>query len=94
MPRRDGPTGEAITRSAAAFLLHTSGLRRLVPSVAVNLLNVVPAAGLGWAVLPADEALSATRVVGGAVVVLGLYRNSRDIPVVAGSERDNSSHEG
>lgn len=67
--------------SVAAFLLYNYGLGRLVPSVAVNLLNIVPVAGLGWAVLLADETLSGTQVVGGAVViigvVLGLYRYSR-----------------
>lgn len=66
--------------SVAAFLLYNYGLRRLEPSVAVNLLNIVPVAGLGWAVLLAGESLNLLQVLGGAVVIvgvtLGIYRKS------------------
>jgi drug/metabolite transporter (DMT)-like permease len=66
--------------SVAAFLLYNYGLRRLEPSVAVNLLNIVPVAGLGWAVLLAGETLNLLQVLGGAVVIvgvtLGIYRKS------------------
>ncbi|EOD68557.1 DMT family transporter [Amycolatopsis vancoresmycina] len=58
--------------SVAAFLLYNHGLRGLEPSVAVNLLNVVPVAGLGWAVVLAGETLTATQVLGGAVVIAGV----------------------
>ncbi|MEV7095764.1 DMT family transporter [Amycolatopsis sp. NPDC051045] len=64
--------------SVAAFLLYNHGLRGLEPSVAVNLLNIVPVAGLGWAVLLAGERLTLVQVLGGAVVIagvtLGLHR--------------------
>ncbi|MFI0465606.1 DMT family transporter [Saccharopolyspora sp. 5N102] len=87
----------AIVCSVVAFLLYNYGLRGLVPSVAVNLLNIVPVAGLGWAVLLADETLSGTQVVGAAVVilgvVLGLYRDSRD-GAEAGTEREEAPVEG
>ncbi|MDQ7803188.1 DMT family transporter [Amycolatopsis sp. A133] len=64
--------------SVAGFLLYNHGLRRLEASVAVNLLNVVPVAGLGWAVVLAGERLTLVQVLGGAVVIagvtLGLHR--------------------
>ncbi|QFU88359.1 DMT family transporter [Amycolatopsis sp. YIM 10] len=66
--------------SVAAFLLYNHGLRRLESSVAVNLLNIVPVAGLGWAVLLAGESLELHQLLGGAVVIagvtLGSYRKS------------------
>ncbi|MBE8516521.1 DMT family transporter [Amycolatopsis sp. H6(2020)] len=58
--------------SVAAFLLYNHGLRRLEASVAVNLLNVVPVAGLVWAVALAGEKLTVTKVLGGAVVIAGV----------------------
>ncbi|WP_103354715.1 DMT family transporter [Amycolatopsis sp. CA-128772] len=64
--------------SVAAFLLYNHGLRGLEPSVAVNLLNIVPVAGLVWAVVLAGETLSVPQILGGAVVIagvtLGLHR--------------------
>ncbi|MEV4142257.1 DMT family transporter [Amycolatopsis sp. NPDC049691] len=63
--------------SVAAFLLYNHGLRGLEPGVAVNLLNVVPVAGLGWAVLLAGESLSWWQVAGGAVVLAGVFLGSR-----------------
>ncbi|MFF1609111.1 DMT family transporter [Amycolatopsis sp. NPDC058278] len=64
--------------SVAGFLLYNYGLRRLEASVAVNLLNVVPVAGLVWAVVLAGERLALVQVLGGAVVIagvtLGLHR--------------------
>lgn len=66
--------------SVAAFLLYNHGLRRLEPSVAVNLLNIVPVAGLGWAVLLAGETLTLPQLLGGCVVIVGVtlgsYRKS------------------
>ncbi|WP_410617013.1 DMT family transporter [Amycolatopsis sp. lyj-109] len=58
--------------SVAGFLLYNHGLRRLEASVAVNLLNVVPVAGLGWAVVLAGERLTLVQVLGGAVVIAGV----------------------
>lgn len=66
--------------SVAAFLLYNYGLGRLDPSAAVNLLNIVPVAGLAWAVLLAGETLNLVQVLGGAVVLvgvtMGLHRKS------------------
>lgn len=67
----------AVCCSAAAFLLYNHGLRGLEPSVAVNLLNVVPVAGLGWAVLLAGETVTAAQLAGGAVVLAGVFLGSR-----------------
>ena len=58
--------------SVAAFLLYNHGLRRLEASVAVNLLNIVPVAGLGWAVVLAGERLTPVQVLGGGVVIAGV----------------------
>ncbi|MEU8637423.1 EamA family transporter [Amycolatopsis sp. NPDC048633] len=62
--------------SVAAFLLYNYGLRGLEPSVAVNLLTIVPVAGLGWAVLLAGETLSLSQLLGGAVVIAGVSLGS------------------
>lgn len=74
----------AIFCSVVAFLLYNYGLRRLVPSVAVNLLNIVPVAGLMWAVTLAGESLNVMQVVGGMIVIvgvtLGLYRSGQQGP--------------
>jgi drug/metabolite transporter (DMT)-like permease len=78
--------------SVAAFLLYHHGLRGLEPSVAVNLLNVVPVAGLVWAVVLAGETLTITQVLGGAVVIagvtVGLRRKNR-----GGLRRTGGHHE-
>lgn len=66
----------AVFCSVAAFLLYNHGLRGLEPSVAVNLLNVVPVAGLGWAVVLAGETLSWWQLLGGAVVLTGVFLGS------------------
>ncbi|MEV6826924.1 DMT family transporter [Amycolatopsis sp. NPDC051102] len=63
--------------SVAAFLLYNYGLRGLEPSVAVNLLNIVPVAGLVWAVALAGETLTVTQVFGGAVVIGGVTLSLR-----------------
>jgi len=62
----------AVFCSVAAFLLYNFGLATLSSSVAVNLLNIVPVAGLFWAVVLASEDLSLTQVIGGAIVILGV----------------------
>jgi drug/metabolite transporter (DMT)-like permease len=67
----------AVFCSVAAFLLYNHGLRGLEPSVAVNLLTIVPVAGLGWAVLLAGETLGLAQVLGGAVVLIGVTLGSR-----------------
>jgi drug/metabolite transporter (DMT)-like permease len=67
----------AVFCSVAAFLLYNHGLRGLEPSVAVNLLTIVPVAGLGWAVLLAGETLGLAQLLGGAVVLIGVTLGSR-----------------
>jgi drug/metabolite transporter (DMT)-like permease len=78
--------------SVAAFLLYNYGLRHLEPSVAVNLLNIVPVAGLGWAVLLAGETLNFLQVLGGAIVIvgvtLGIYRKSNTTKKTALAAKD------
>lgn len=69
--------------SVAAFLLYNHGLRRLEASVAVNLLNIVPVAGLGWAVLLAGERLTLVQLLGGAVVIAGVTLGARRKPATA-----------
>ncbi|MEU6265740.1 DMT family transporter [Saccharopolyspora shandongensis] len=86
--------------SVAAFLLYNYGLRGLLPSVAVNLLNIVPVAGLVWAALLAGESIGAQQIIGGAVViagvVFGLYQRKSDRPVAvpnaaeSNTEKDNA----
>ncbi|WP_410569993.1 DMT family transporter [Amycolatopsis sp. cmx-4-61] len=63
--------------SVAAFLLYNHGLRRLEASVAVNLLNIVPVAGLGWAVVLAGEKLTLVQLLGGVVVIAGVTLSLR-----------------
>lgn len=63
--------------SVLGFLLYNHGLRRLEASVAVNLLNVVPVAGLVWAVVLAGERLTVVQVFGGAVVIAGVTLSLR-----------------
>ncbi|KGM13978.1 DMT family transporter [Cellulomonas bogoriensis] len=62
----------AVFCSVAAFLAYNFGLKALTPSMAVNLLNTVPVAGLMWAVVLAGETLTPGQVVGGGVVILGV----------------------
>ncbi len=62
----------AVFCSVVAFLLYNFGLATLSSSAAVNLLNIVPVAGLFWAVVLAGEELLLTQVVGGAIVILGV----------------------
>ncbi|MGW5647216.1 DMT family transporter [Saccharopolyspora sp. NPDC003752] len=86
--------------SVAAFLLYNYGLRRLLPSVAVNLLNIVPVAGLVWAVLLAGESIGVQQIIGGAVVItgvlFGLYQRKSDRPAAvpnaatSNAEKDNA----
>lgn len=67
----------AVCCSVAAFLLYNHGLRGLEPSAAVTLLNVVPVAGLGWAVLLAGESVTGWQLLGGAVVLAGVFLGGR-----------------
>lgn len=69
--------------SVAAFLLYNHGLRQLEASVAVNLLNIVPVAGLVWAVVLAGEKLTVPKLLGGAVVIAGVTLGARGKPASA-----------
>ena len=64
----------------AAFLAYNFGLKGLNSSTAVNLLNIVPVAGLVWAVALAGEKLVPLNLFGGVIVIagvaLGLTRTS------------------
>jgi drug/metabolite transporter (DMT)-like permease len=62
----------AVFCSVVAFLLYNFGLRTLAPSVAVNLLNIVPVTGLIWAVVLAGEKLAGLQILGGAIVIVGV----------------------
>lgn len=80
--------------SVAAFGLYNYGLRRLPSSVAVNLLNIVPVAGLVWAALLTGESVGAQQIIGGAIViagvVAGLYqRNDHQYADISNTEKDH-----
>ncbi|MEV4129013.1 DUF2000 family protein [Nocardia sp. NPDC049707] len=81
--------------SVVAFVLYNYGLRGLLPSVAVNLLNIVPPAGLVWAALLAGESIGVQQIIGGAVViagvVCGLYQRNGD-RFAAMSNTENIEH--
>jgi drug/metabolite transporter (DMT)-like permease len=62
----------AVFCSVAAFLLYNFGLSTLSASAAVNLLNIVPVAGLFWAFVLVGENIAPMQVLGGAVVVVGV----------------------
>lgn len=67
----------AIGCSAAAFLLYTYGLQYVTATQAVGILNLVPVFGVFSAVLIADEPWTWQKVVGGCVVVLGVFLTTR-----------------
>ncbi|HWE89435.1 MAG TPA: DMT family transporter [Pseudonocardiaceae bacterium] len=62
----------AVLCSVVAFALYNFGLERVPSSVAVNLLNIVPVAGLVWAVVLAGESVGPLQLVGGAIVIIGV----------------------
>ncbi|MFT7871051.1 MULTISPECIES: DMT family transporter [Amycolatopsis] len=80
--------------SVAAFLLYNHGLRRLDASAAVNLLNIVPVAGLGWAVVLAGERLTLVQVLGGAVVIAGVMLGLHRRKTGGGLRRATGGHHG
>ncbi|WP_371482192.1 DMT family transporter [Kitasatospora sp. NBC_00315] len=62
----------AVACSVGGFLLYNYGLRRMTSSVAVNILNLVPAFGVLGAVLVNGEVVRLAQVVGGAIIVAGV----------------------
>ncbi|MFF2393323.1 DMT family transporter [Nocardia sp. NPDC058114] len=62
----------AVACSVGGFLLYNYGLRRMAPSVAVNILNLVPVFGVLSAVIINGEPFRLAQVAGGAVIVAGV----------------------
>ncbi|WP_078876451.1 DMT family transporter [Streptomyces sp. 150FB] len=62
----------AVGCSVAGFLLYNYGLQALKSSVAVNILNLVPAFGVLGAVLIDGESVQLTQAAGGVVIVGGV----------------------
>lgn len=63
--------------SMLAFLFYNIGLQKLSASVAVSFLNLVPVAALFFSVLILSEHISMMQLLGGAVVVTGVFISSR-----------------
>lgn len=59
--------------SVAAYLLYNHSLRRLSAGTAVTLMNFVPVFGVALSVLVLDERLHAMQVVGGIIVIAGVF---------------------
>ncbi|MCX5213461.1 DMT family transporter [Kitasatospora sp. NBC_00240] len=62
----------AVACSVGGFLLYNYGLRRMTSSVAVNILNLVPAFGVLGAVLVNGESVRPAQLAGGAIIVAGV----------------------
>ncbi|WP_329499918.1 DMT family transporter [Kitasatospora herbaricolor] len=62
----------AVACSVGGFLLYNYGLRRMTSSVAVNILNLVPAFGVLGAVLINGESIRLAQIAGGAIIVAGV----------------------
>ncbi|WP_405590536.1 DMT family transporter [Streptomyces sp. NBC_01190] len=62
----------AVGCSVGGFLLYNYGLQTLKPSVAVNILNLVPAFGVLGAVLINGESVQLAQALGGIVIVGGV----------------------
>lgn len=63
--------------SVAAYLLYNHSLRRLSAGAAVTLMNLVPVFGVALSVLVLDERLHATQIVGGIIVIVGVFVSIR-----------------
>lgn len=63
----------ALACSVGAFYFYNAGLKHLSTSSAVNILNLVPIFGMGWAVIIAGESLTGTQVFGGLLVITGVF---------------------
>lgn len=63
--------------SVLAFLSYAYGLKGLSSGSAVNLLNLVPVFGVGFAFLLLGEPVGVSQLVGGAVVVSGVVLSLR-----------------
>jgi drug/metabolite transporter (DMT)-like permease len=58
--------------SVGAFLLYGYGLKSLRPGLAVNLLNLVPVFGLGFAAIGLHEKIGWIQIAGGLIVIAGV----------------------
>lgn len=62
----------AVACSVGGFLLYNYGLRRMPPSVAVNILNLVPVIGVIGAVVINGETIRLAQAAGGAIIITGV----------------------
>ncbi|MFX0578945.1 DMT family transporter [Nocardia nepalensis] len=62
----------AVACSVGGFLLYNYGLRRTTPSIAVNILNLVPVFGVLGAVAINGETVRLGQVFGGVIIVAGV----------------------
>lgn len=67
----------ALFCSVAAFLLYNYGLRKLSAGVSVSLMNLVPVFGALFSVWALDETLSMSQILGGVVVLAGVWCSVR-----------------
>jgi len=63
--------------SIAGLGLYARGLRRLRPSTAVNLLNLVPVFGLVIALITLRESITVLQLAGGVIVIAGVAISTR-----------------
>lgn len=66
--------------SVAAFLLYNFGLRKLSPTSAVTLLNLVPVLGVLSSVIFLREVVQINQLIGGAIIVGGVVLSVRQVP--------------
>lgn len=63
--------------SVVAFMLYNYGLRKLPPTTAIMLANLTPVFGVLFSALVLQEELHARQLIGGAVVIFGVYLSVR-----------------
>lgn len=63
--------------SVIAFLLYNLGLKKLSPSSVTSMLNLVPIFGVFFSWLLLDERVTLQKVIGGAIVILGVMLSLR-----------------
>lgn len=66
-----------VTCSVAAFLLYNFGLRKLSPSSAVSMANLVPIFGAVISFVLLHEVLTLRQLLGVGIVLLGVYLSSK-----------------
>ncbi|MFB5189443.1 DMT family transporter [Alicyclobacillus fastidiosus] len=63
--------------SVVAFLLYNYGLRKLTSSTVVTMMNLVPVFGVMFSVLILHENLELKQLIGGIIVLVGVYLTLR-----------------